>query len=219
MTTAHGLKRAAGAIQGVGRTFLGHVESATDAVSCDFGSFAAPAAGLMVVTIAWRRSSGGATYSDLTIGGVSVGANLVGFTGSTSLGRLLGWRAVAAGSHAVVVSSTANAFHAVGAGVWLLTGLLSDTPHDAPAFVTATSVAATLDVPANGCAIIGANAAADEAVTWTNATEEFDVNMDSTPANRFSSAFVQPSALQSGLVVTATGSSSVARAAVAASWR
>jgi hypothetical protein len=197
----------------VAKTFINSASSTANASSYDFGNFTAPTAGLMVV--AALPQGGSSNVSAINIGGVA-GALLAATNSDTP--RALGWREVSAGDHNVTVVCTGSFFRAA-IGVWLLTGYQSATPTDTdtPSFATSTSVSASINVQAGGAVIVAGSVVNTNGINWTNATEDFDIAVES--AARMSGASLLSATAQTGLTITQSGTGSNQRVIIAAAWR
>lgn len=98
----------------------------------------------------------------------------------------------ASGTTATIAVSLSAGNDTIAISVYRLTGA-AETPHDSDsnAGSAATIAFSGLTIPTNGVAVCGfANNTATTAVTWTNASEQNDVNVSGGSAHRHSSATI-----------------------------
>jgi hypothetical protein len=150
----------------------------------------------------------GGNAADLVV--VSDGANREG-SGIFSL-------VVATGTTATIVVTFSATVDRGRIEVYTITGYASSTAHDTDRVsATAASISLTLDVPENGVAIAGIfKATANQAVAWTNADEDSDINVEGGSA-RMSTAHYNATTAVSGHNITASFTSDL-HTAVVASW-
>jgi hypothetical protein len=125
---------------------------------------------------------------------------------------------VASGTTADIVVSYGITTDRCRIAVYTITGYSSSTAHDTDrAAGTSTGISLTLDVPANGAAIAAVQlATGNNAVAWTNATEDFENNTEGTSA-RLGGATYNATTAVTGHNITASFTSDL-HSAVVASW-
>jgi len=168
-----------GAGGGLDLTYIGSDASTSDASSYDHGNFSAASAGLMVVVQGGGRDALARTVSSISIGG-SNGTLITPSSGDQVAS--IAYREVSAGNNnvTVVYNSTAERD---AVNVYLITGYTSATPSDSAASTTGSgsesSRAMAMTIPAGGVAVYGVVSANTGAISWDNATEDYDQLIES----------------------------------------
>lgn len=199
-------------------TYIGSATSTTSSTTINYGNFTAATDGLMIVLVRGRNNSGGTqSVTSVSIGG-SLGSVHVNPATANPMGAIAS-RVVSAGSNNVTAVYSGAAFNSIAA-VWLLTGYSSATPYSTDgngAAVSATSVTATLDIPAGGIGVFGCYHENANAHTWTNATEIDDVAL--ATSYRYSWASTSSPALLTAQAVSAAWTGALThRGIVGATW-
>jgi hypothetical protein len=199
-------------------TWLGLGTSAADSSSYNFGSFNAPAPGLMIVGALGRHTDGTPrTVASVSIGG-SAGAIHVNPAGASNP-VCIASRLVGTGNQNVTVGFSAGVQRAAAA-VWLLTHYSSTTPVDLDGTnngANATSIAATLDLKKNGVAVF-MNFHNNDAAAYSSAVD------GTTPVSVEGGSIAQPDHIlltpeAAAHVETISWAGSRACSIAAASWR
>lgn len=188
-----------------------------------FGNFTAAEAGLMIV-VAWSVSgSTGDEVASCTIGGSAATANVRTLDTSSSRSAAAVFSLeVSSGAQEVIVNYT-TAPRACGVAVYLLTGYSSTTPNDTDAAIgttSATSISATLNIPAGGVAVfIGATQNDGSGYTFSSATEDAEwLNHDSGNIYGGAAGNKTTETLLTGHTETLSFASNDERCIAAASW-
>jgi hypothetical protein len=152
------------------------------------------------------RGSGGASRD---FSGVAIGAS--NFTidrtaGSVSNATVVARLAYPTGTSANIDVTMSGSINRIGVAVYALYNLRGNAPVVNSAEGSASSASVGVNVAASGIAIFAACSSNTGAMSWTGATEDYDVSAASV--HRFSSASLQPATAQSPLngVVTFGGS-------------
>lgn len=156
-------------------TYIGSVADASDLTTYNFGNFAIPRDGLVVVGAVGRNPAGTRTIGSVSIGGTN-GSIYVNPSGSFNPNGFAG-RSVSAGTHNVSVTFSGAMLRA-SCHVWLLENLLSTTPVDTDGInnnTTGTSYSLTADISADGFALyVGMKTDITEGVAFSSATGRYD---------------------------------------------
>lgn len=133
-------------------------------------------AGLMVISITWEGASG--TISGVTIGGVT--ATLAAEDLSPGPGIATYYAVTTASTVDVVISFTAQQLRLIG-GLWRITGYVSSTPSASSIeSISGGSSANTITITGltNNSVVASLQSVGlgGNPVTWTNATERFDID-------------------------------------------
>lgn len=193
-------------------TYITTVSSGTDATSYNFGNVTAASDGV-IVCVAMARSGSNGEISTVSIGGTN-GALHGGNTGANNFG-VVATRAVSAGAHNITVTTSVTAVRCL-VGVYLLTGYDSATPDDTDVgqSASATNRVLTLDYPSNGVGVYGAFHSNANANSWSSATENNEVFLESN--GQF--AVAQKSASGAGNTETVSWTSATNEFGIGAVW-
>jgi hypothetical protein len=164
-----------------------------------------------VVVAVFGEAAGNFDVSSVTIGGIT--AVLARAAGAANYPVELWIARVPLGTTATIAVVFTGTSDYCGIGVWSITGLDSNTPVD----TAASGVGAILiDVPQQGVVIAAAGLLNSTTATWTNATERFDANSEST--FRQTGADYQATAAEINRSISCV-STDANELSVAASWR
>lgn len=216
-----GAKRAAG---GAAVVYTDESLRTTDETTASFTSqsIGTAATGRIIVVAAGTVDTATNSISSATINGVSAtvvgNAAVLGGGAYACIGMVY---AVVDTDTSVTIDITwASSVFRTHIGVWAIYGAASSTPHDSGTSTADPGAVSGIDVPAGGVAI-GASAILDGSTggtfTWTNLTEDYDVNGEASN-EQYSGASGEFAAAQSGITITADPSAADATATIVASW-
>jgi hypothetical protein len=166
------------------------------------------------------------TVSSATIGGVAatvhVEASETG--GATRYGTAIISALVPTGTTADIVFTISAACIRAGVGVFRMVNETNTTPHDTASDIvlTGTVLSGTIDILDGGTLIascyLGGLAASTQTIVWTGATEQYDINPEST-TNRLGGAFAFPLSIETSRTISTDMTDCNEGALVAVSWR
>ena len=169
------------------------------------------------MVVHYGAGSAGFAVSSATIGGISATIHVDNVAGTTNFRACAIISAIVpTGTTAsIVINFSGGSVGRCGIGAWSCTGLLNSAPH-ATQVSDAQGMSMTLARPRNGIVVAGWSAMVTAAanVTWTNATERYDANSETTTQE--SGADVSGHANSGNITVSATttnGNGTVAAAA------
>lgn len=197
--------------------YVATVSSTANASSYTFtdASIGTAASDRIVCVVVAYRSAGNVTVSSVTIGGnaATAAAECQNFSTNTGFCGIY-YLAVASGTTANIVVSLSGTAARCCVDVYEATGINS-TPH-----ATGTDISSpysiSLDIPAEGVALGGFQAAATATVNWTNLTERADTQVES--AMQAASASDNFATQQTGLAISVSSGSNDLPAFAVVSW-
>ena len=203
-------------------TYLSNTNNAAGQTSYTFTNVAIGGPGLIAIVVHAEAGSSGRILTSATIGGLSatiaVNTSVFGLTQSNTA---IIYKRITAGTTATVVLTFNGAMSRCAIGLWRINGNASDTPRQT---VSSSSTAAntTLSITftsqlAGALMLCGqTNGTNATPMTWTNATERYDVDFASS--TQVSGADFSPLLLGSRVITTTYASSAQAQTLVGATW-
>jgi hypothetical protein len=205
-------------------TYLSHTTNAAGQTSYTFSSVAIGGPGLIAIVV-HAEASVGRTFSSATIGGLSasiaVNFSQLSSPGPGSITTAIIYRRITAGTTANVILTFSGAMSRCSIGAWRINGNASDTPRQTQSTFRAgagTTLSLAFTSQLYGALMIcgQTNGTNTTPMTWTNATERYDVDFASL--TQVSGADFSPLLLGSRTITTTYASSAQAQVLVGATW-
>ena len=201
-------------------TYIGENLSTSNVDSYSFTSepIGTAAADRLVVVVALTNVC--ASFSSITIGGVSATIHEQLADSGTSPCQAIASLLVTTGTTATIVVNLSDSGGHMAIGVYNITGLNSTTPEDSgqDGLTTGTSVSDTLVVSKDACIIAaGGQYSGNPPISWTGVTEDFE---EAFSGESGTSAWASTQVTSGGSVpVTMTTLGSGVNGVVMAAWR
>lgn len=174
---------------------------------------------MIAVAIGWRRNSGSYVVNSATIGGISATiATTVNVNNTFHSGAAIFYADVPTGTTADITVTFGNTAFGLWGKVYRVTGLTSNTDHDAlnSRVNSGTTPSVSINAPADGILIaVASHVSNTTTATWIGATEDTDEIFDN---ENFTNADASGLSLETGRTVSAEFTASGDCALAAATW-
>lgn len=190
-------------------SWIDSASDATNGTSFDFGNWTASSPGLLIAGIVTTNNNDGSVISSVSIGGSS---GTVYQDSRSTTTAALAYRNVAAGSHNITVNMNTSEDRCL-IGVWLLTGSSAVDASDTGVGTSATSVQWSQTLASGSILLLVNGHANTNATTWSSATEDDDISVESHRA-----AWATLSGTSGSHTETVSWSSAASAVVVGRSW-